>query len=200
MNPLARPVAVATFVASTFAVAAYAQEAKPVANTAGTFKVDPVHSMAMFRISHLSLGAVYGLVPAPTGTVEQDANGLTKVEVTLEVDKINTGNEKRDQHLKNADFFNAKQFPQMTFKSTSVKPGGAANSYDVTGDLTIKGKTKSVTVTIKKLGEGQGMQRELRAGFETKFVVNRLEHGIDWNPGAVGNDVDVSIAFEAIKQ
>lgn len=199
MHRLARPIAVATFVASTFAVAAFAQEAKPVANTAGAFKIDPVHSMAMFRISHFGLGAIYGLVKAPAGTVEQDANGPTKIEVALDIAKIDTGNEKRDQHLNGPDFFNAKQFPQMTFKSTAVK-AGADGVFEVTGDMTIKGKTKSVTLPIKKLGEGKGMQGELRAGYEAKFVVNRLEYGIDWNPGAVGNDVDVSIAFEAIKQ
>ena len=180
---------------------AFADDAKPVvANTAGTFKVDPVHSSTMFRISHMNIGAVYGTVKAPAGTVEQDDKGLTKIEVTLDIDKIDTGNEKRDQHLKGPDFFNAKQFPQMMFKSTSVKPGSEANSFEVAGDMTIKGKTKAVTVTLKKLGEGKGMQGEPRCGYETKFVVNRLEYGIDWNPGAVGNDVDVMIALEAGKQ
>lgn len=201
-----RSIAVALIAASTAIVAAgthraLAQDAAAAATpTAGTFKVDPPHSFAMFRITHLGAGVAYGMFDGPTGTMEQSADGLKSVEFHVEIDKVHTGNEQRDKHLKGPDFFNAKQFPEMTFKSTGVKPGSDAKTFDVTGDLTIKGVTKPATVTLKKLGEGKGMQGELRAGYEGMFKVNRLAYGISWNPGAVGNDVDVTIAFEGVKQ
>ena len=200
-----RPLAVALIAASAVVVAAgahraIAQDAAAATPTAGTFKVDPPHSFAMFRITHLGAGVAFGMFDGPTGTMEQSADGLKSVEFHVEIDKVHTGNEQRDKHLKGPDFFNAKQFPEMMFKSTGVKAGGDAKTFDVTGDLTIKGVTKRTTVTLKKLGEGKGMQGELRAGYEGMFKVNRIEYGITWNPGAVGNDVDVTIAFEGVKQ
>lgn len=166
-------------------------------SAAGSYKIDPTHSYAMFRITHLNVGANYGAIESPTGSFEQTADGVS-VEVVLDVDKINSFNEARDKHLKGPDFFNAKQFPQMTFKSTGSKKTEAG--YSVTGDLTIKGTTKSITVDLKKIGEGKGMQGESRVGYETMFTINRLDYGITWNPGAVGNDVGIVVAFEAVKQ
>lgn len=186
--------AVASIVALSSS-ALIAQDA--AADEVGSYKIDKTHSYALFRITHLNVGANYGMIQEPTGTFEQTADGI-KVEAVLEVDKIDTANEARDKHLKGPDFFNAKQFPQMSFKSTASKK--VEGGYEVTGDLTIKGTTKPVTVTLKKVGAGKGMKGEFRVGYETEFVVNRLEYGITWNPGAVGNDVKVILAFEAVKQ
>ena len=176
-----------------------AEETKAQAAPAapGTYKIDPAHSFAMFRITHMNIGATYGAISLPTGTFEETDEGV-KMEVILDVNNIDTGNEARDKHLKGPDFFNVKQFPQMTFKSTGSKKTDAG--AEVTGDLTIKGTTKSITVKLDKVGEGKGMQGESRVGYETIFTINRLEYGITWNPGAVGNDVKISVAFEAIKQ
>lgn len=171
-----------------------AQDKASVAS--GTYKIDPNHSYALFRITHLDVGANYGVFQGPTGTFEQADDGI-KVEVNIDVDKIDSFNEARDKHLKGPDFFNAKQFPQMTFKSTGAKKNDTG--YELTGDLTIKGTTKSITVQLNKIGEGKGMQGEARVGYETKFTINRLEYGINWNPGAVGNDVMIVVAFEATK-
>jgi polyisoprenoid-binding protein YceI len=176
---------------STFLMA---QDKSSVAT--GAYKIDPAHSYAIFRITHLGVGANYGAFEKLGGTFEQTDDGL-KVEATIDVESINTFNEARDKHLKGPDFFNAKQFPQMTFKSTAAKKN--ETGYEVTGDLTIKGTTKSITVDLKKVGEGKGMQGEARVGYETMFTINRLDYGITWNPGAVGNDVAITVAFEATK-
>lgn len=187
-----------TTVASVLALSStFLMAQDKAASAVGTYKVDPVHSYAMFRITHLGVGANYGTIVGPTGTFEQAEDGI-KVEVALDVEKLNTFNEARDKHLKGPDFFNAKQFPQMTFKSTESKK--TEDGYSLSGDLTIKGTTKPITVDLKKIGEGKGMQGESRIGYETMFTINRLEYGINWNPGAVGNDVTIVVAFEAVKE
>ncbi|HMO27264.1 MAG TPA: YceI family protein [Tepidisphaeraceae bacterium] len=161
-----------------------------------SYKIDPVHSSTVFRIMHFGAGAVWGIIPEPTGAWTHSDNEIT-LDVTVEVAKINSGNAKRDEHLRNADFFNAPQFPVMTFKSTSSKPidGG----WEVTGDLTIKGRTKTITVPVKKLGEGADPRGTQRAGVEAEFTINRLEYGVDYMPGALGNDVRIIVALEGTK-
>jgi polyisoprenoid-binding protein YceI len=167
-------------------------------NTTGTFKIDPVHSSAVYRITHLGASAHWGMIKDPTGTFEVTPDGVS-FDVTLELSKLDSANAKRDEHLKGNDFFNAKQFPQLTFKSTgSTKVD--AETYTVKGDLTIKGTTKPIEVTMKKIGEGKGMQGAQLVGFEGEFTINRLEYGVNYMPGALGNDVRVIVALEGAKQ
>lgn len=168
------------------------------ANTTGTFKIDPVHSSAVYRITHLGASAHWGVIKDPTGTFEVTGDGVA-FDVTLDLNKLDSANAKRDEHLKGNDFFNAKQFPTLTFKSTGSTKGDAT-TYTVKGDLTIKGTTKPIEVTMKKVGEGKGMQGAQLVGFEGEFTVNRLDYGVDYMPGALGNDVRVIIALEGAKQ
>lgn len=174
----------------------FAQAGDKASVAPGSYKIDPVHSYVVFRITHLGVGANYGVFEKISGTFEQADDGV-KIDATVDVESINTFNQARDKHLRNADFFNSKQYPQMTFKSTASKK--TEDGYEVTGDLTVKGNSKPITVNLKKIGEGKGMQNEARVGYETMFTINRLDYGITWNPGAVGNDVNVTIAFEATK-
>jgi polyisoprenoid-binding protein YceI len=131
---------------------------------ADTYKIDPVHATVIYRISHFNVGNAYGRFNEPTGSVTVDNEDPSKsvFEFSVQVDKVDTANPKRDAHLKSPDFFNAKQFPTIDFKSTKVAKKGD-NQFELTGDLTLHGVTKSVTfdlqaqrldaTTIEVLGE-----------------------------------------------
>jgi polyisoprenoid-binding protein YceI len=165
---------------------------------AETFKIDGSHSFVVFRIQHIGVSHAWGRFDNPSGTVVIDEAdpSKSKFEVEVKTASVNTGNEKRDAHLKNADFFNARQFPTISFKSTSVKKSGD-NKYDVAGDLTMHGVTKALTVTIEKIGEGdKGGQFGYRAGFDTSFTVKRSDFGMTNLVGPVGDDVNIWVSLE----
>ena len=166
---------------------------------ADNYKVDSVHATVIFKVSHLNVGNAYGRFNEPTGTVVLDKENPSNSSFTFEIDvnKIDTASEKRDQHLKNPDFFDAKQFPTITFKSTKVEASG--DDFKVTGDLTLHGVTKSITVNVKKTGESQ-TQMGYRTGWEAHHDLKRSEFGMTGLQGAVGDDVHLIISYEAIKQ
>jgi polyisoprenoid-binding protein YceI len=163
-----------------------------------TYKIDNTHSTAVFRLTHLNVGAAWGRVNDPQGTFSVTDSGLN-VDVALDVSKVDTDNAKRDDHLRGPDFFNAKQFPQMTFKSTSSKKL-SDSAFEVTGDLTIKGTTKPITVTMNKIGEGKDPWGNYRFGVETEFTINRLDYGVSYMPEGLGKDVKIFIALEGVRQ
>src|SRR6266446_10101983 len=119
------------------------------ANAADTFKVDPVHSFVLFSVQHLGVTNTYGRFNDISGTVVFDKDNLSKssVELSVPVESLDTHNSIRDKSLKSPDFFDAKQFPAMTFKSTKVE--GTGDTLKVSGDLTIHGVTKPMTVDFK---------------------------------------------------
>jgi polyisoprenoid-binding protein YceI len=169
---------------------------------ADDLKADPVHSFVVFDVHHFGAGYVYGTFGGPTGSVSYDANDLTKTtfDISVDVSSIDTRNANRDKDLKGPDFFDAKQFPAMTFKSTSVTKTGD-NMMSVTGDLTLRGVTKSITVPIEFTGTGKGMKGETRDGFRADFKINRNDFGMTADPEpVVGNEIHVVVAIEAIAQ
>jgi polyisoprenoid-binding protein YceI len=169
---------------------------------ADDLKADPVHSFVVFDVHHFGAGYVYGTFGGPTGTVGYDASDLTKTSFDMSVDtsSIDTRNENRDKDLKGPDFFDVKQFPTMTFKSTGVTKTGD-QTIAVTGDLTLRGVTKSITVPIEITGTGKGMRGETRTGFRADFKIDRRDYGIvaDAEP-MVGNEIHIIVAIEAVQQ
>jgi len=163
----------------------------------GTFEVDPVHSSALFRVQHFKAGYFHGRFNAVSGTIVFDEGNPSgcAVEVSVRADSVDTANPKRDEHLKTADFFNAAEFPTLSFKSKSVK-GTGKGEFEVTGDLKIHGVTKPVTVKASHTGTGKGRGGEL-VGFETVFTVKRSDFGMNYMPGALGEEVRITIALEA---
>jgi polyisoprenoid-binding protein YceI len=188
----------ALFAAAVPATRLFADDA--AAGITGLLKIDPVHSAGVYRITHLNTSAHWGVFKEPTGTIDVGTDGSLKLDVAFDLAKLDSGNAKRDEHLRGPDFFNAKQFPKMTFKSTSGTKG-ADGSYAVKGDLTIKGTTKPIEVVFKKVGEGKNpMSGATIVGYETEFTVNRLDYGVSYMPGALGNDVKVVVSLEAAKE
>lgn len=175
-------------------------QARPVP-AADAYSIDPVHSSVAFRIKHMNLAPFYGQFNDISGTVKLDAADPTKseMEVSIKVDAVDSHNEKRDAHLKSPDFFNAKNFPTMTFKSKSFAKSGD-HAFDVSGDLTIHGVTKPITVKLEKTGEGKSPMGGQAIGFGTEFTIKRSDFGMSGMLDALGDEVRVMIGLEAGKK
>lgn len=167
---------------------------------AETYSVDPIHSSFIFKVQHANAANFYGRFNKAAGEVKTDAGALTSLSVNVEAESIDTNNKMRDEHLRSPDFFNTKEFPEITFKSTEVKKTGD-NDYDVTGELTLHGTTKSITVKVTKTGEGKNAQGKDVIGFETSFTIKRSEYGMSGYIGkGVGDEVTLIVALESVKQ
>ena len=165
-----------------------------------TYTIDPVHSSVGFTIRHV-FSKVPGSFSKFSGTivVDQANPAVNTVDATIQIGSVNTASEKRDGHLQSPDFFDAAKFPAITFKSKSWAKTGS-DTYDVTGDLTIKGVTKSVVLKVKSLGFGPGMMGTPVSGWEATATINRRDFGVN-GPAmlgrAVGDEVAISINVEA---
>ena len=170
------------------------------ANAADTFKLDSVHSFVLFSVQHLGIANTYGRFNDISGVVVFDKDNPSKssVELSVKVESLDTNNSIRDRSLKSPDFFDAKQFPTMTFKSTKVE--GSGDTLKVSGDLIIHGVTKPMTVDFKKGGEGKGVFGEMRGGGETRFTIKRSDFGMNFQQGAVGDEVNITLSLEGIKK
>jgi polyisoprenoid-binding protein YceI len=166
-----------------------------------TWEIDPVHSAVLFRIHHMNAGYTWGRFNKFSGTILLDDANLaaSSVKVEIQTESVDTNAEARDKHLKSADFFNAAQFPTITFTSTSIKKNGDA-AFDVTGDLTLHGVKKSVTVKMDKTGSGKDMKGKELVGFEGTLTILRSEYDIKTYLPNIGDEVRLTLAFEAIKQ
>ena len=174
----------------------------PSLAAAETYKIDSEHATVVFRVSHLNIGDAYGRFNEPTGTVVYDNADPSKTQFNFEVktDNIDTDNEKRDKHLKSPDFFDARQVPTITFKSTSVKASGD-NKFEVTGDLTLHGVTKTITVPVTKTGEADTGKMGYRTGWLAEAKIKRSDFGMTYGiqQGAIGDEVSLVISFEAVR-
>jgi len=158
------------------------------------YKLDTAHTSVVFAADHGGLSKTFGMFREIEGGFALGAN--PRFEFTVPVKSIFTNNKKRDQHLLSPDFFNAAEHPTITFKSTRVEEAEAG--YEVTGDLTMHGVTKPVTVLFEKLGEKEFMGA-YRAGFAANFTVKRSDYGMDNMLGAVGDDVEMWFSFEGTR-
>jgi len=177
--------------------------ARPVQETAAAdarWTVDPVHSMAIFRVMHLKAGAFWGKLDDVTGTITY-AGGekAPEFDVSIKIESVHSGNADLDKHLKSPDFFNAKEFPAMTFKSTKGTMT-APNTWEVCGDLTMHGQTHEVCAVVTMTGSAD-MGRGPKAGFEATFTMKRSQWGMTYGveQGAIGDEVRVIVALEAGK-
>jgi len=148
----------------------------------GDYTLDPVHSRIGFVARHAMVTKVRGGFNDFAGTIHLDGNDPAKssAELTVEVASVDTRNEQRDGHLRTNDFFDAPTHPQLTFVSTAVEQLDEEN-YRVTGDLTIKGVTKSVTVDWEFSGLATDPYGNVRVGFEGKSTLNRSDYGVAFN-------------------
>jgi polyisoprenoid-binding protein YceI len=163
-----------------------------------TYVIDRVHSSVGFSIRHF-FSKVPGSFTKFEGAIVVDREHLEKssVEVTIDIASVNTASIKRDDHLRSPDFFDAAKFASITFKSKSWKKTGEA-TFDVTGDLTLKGVTKEVVLKVRALGFGPGMRPGSQlSGWEATTTLQRSDFGVAGFDKMLGEDVDVHINVEA---
>lgn len=175
---------------------------------AATYEIDSSHSSANFTVRHLMISNVRGQFSKVTGKVQFDPKNLaaSSVEATIDTTTVNTREERRDAHLKSADFFDVAKYPSMTFKSKKFAAAGAGK-YKVTGDLTIHGVTKEVVLDLAEVTpETKGMQGETRVGGQASTKINRKDFGLTWSKtmdgggAVVGDDVQITLDLELIKK
>ena len=171
-----------------------------LADAADTYEIDTAHSMILFRAKHSGVSYNYGRFNEFTGKLMIDETDISKSMVEFEVKtaSVDTANEKRDQHLRSSDFFSAKQFPVITFKSTKVSmKEGKEDMLEITGDLELLGVKKSITVDVEITGKAKGRQGEPLIGFESIFTIKRSEFGMTYGAGAVSDDIRLIVTIEA---
>lgn len=166
-----------------------------------TYKIDKGHSSIKFSIRHF-VAKTTGNFGEFEGTLVVDRDDLTQssVEATINVPSIYTASKKRDKHLQEDDYFAAAKHPLMTFKSTAWKATDDKDKFKVTGNLTLNGVTKPVTLDVELLGFGDGMRGAYLSGWEATTTIDRTEWGVNGGQPAVGNDVDITINIEAVRQ
>jgi polyisoprenoid-binding protein YceI len=177
-----------------------------VTDLTGTWTLDPTHTRIGFVARHAMVTKVRGAFNEFEGTAIVDGNdlGASKVDVTIQAASIDTRNEQRDGHLRSNDFLAMDEYPTITFVSTDVRSTGGT-SFELTGDLTIKGVTKSVTAPFEFEGAATDPFGNLRAGFEGSVTINRKDYGITWNAALetggvlVGEKIVLEFEVSAIK-
>ncbi len=179
----------------------WAQEEKPPQPEPLVYQVDPIHSSVLFRVKHMDLAYVYGRFNDVSGTVVFDPEQpeRSSFDVTVLAKSVDTGNEKRDQHLRSPDFFNAIEHPELDFKSKSVRKTGE-NTYEVEGDFSLHGTTRPLKFEFAHTGSGKGPRGDVRVGGEAIFEIRRSDHGMTFMPNALSDEVKVIISIEAVQK
>lgn len=166
-----------------------------------SYKIDPAHTAVAFIVNHVGFSNVIGRFNTVGGDISFDKDAVEKstVSVTIDTTSVDTNHAKRDEHLRSPDFFNAKEFPKMTFKSTTIEKTGDKTGK-LHGDLTMLGVTKPVVldVTFNKDGVSPASKLET-AGFSARGTVKRTEFGMKYGAPAIGDDIQLLIEIEAVK-
>ncbi|MCC7146339.1 MAG: YceI family protein [Phycisphaeraceae bacterium] len=167
------------------------------------YELDPTHTSVYFRIEHLGMSLVYGRFNEVSGQVQMGENGQEPagLQVIVPSKSVDTGVVKRDQHLRTGDFFDVEKFPQISFTSTTLKPvEEEPGTFELTGQLSLHGVTKPLTVKLKKMGQSQDSKGNQRIGLVTEFQIQRSAYGMDKMIEAVGDKVELMVSMEAVKK
>ncbi len=186
---------------SAIALASLLSAGAAIAAPAGNYKIDPVHSVAYFEVGHAGgISRFMGRFNDMSGDLVVDTPEKSKIRVDVKVDSVDTKSEGLDKHLKSPDFFNAVQFPLLSFVSSTVTLNGSGEGT-VAGNLTLHGVTKPVTFKLKEIGAGPGPRGDSRVGYTASATIKRSDFGIAYGiPKAATDEVDLRINIEAIKQ
>ncbi len=172
--------------------------------TTSVWTIDPAHSNVEFAVKHMMFTTVKGRFAGVDGQIELNEQDLADsfVNVTIDVNSVDTREEKRNAHLRSADFFDVEQHPEMTFKSTKVESDGD-DEFKVIGDLTIRGVTRPVVRDVEQTGRGTNPWGQEVIGFEARTKINRKDYGLNWNAALesggvlVSDDVKISLDIQA---
>ncbi|MGC2658674.1 MAG: YceI family protein [Bryobacteraceae bacterium] len=174
----------------------------PLAAQMESWKIDPAHSAAQFSVRHLGISTVRGAFTKLTGTVQYDPSDVAKsvIDVTIQAASVDTRVDMRDNDLRSDHFLDAAKYPTITFQSRKVESAGTGK-LKVTGDLTIHGTTKQVVLDVDgpsdTIKDKRGMTH---MGASATTTINRMDFGVSGAPGAVGNDITLTIDVEMVKE
>jgi polyisoprenoid-binding protein YceI len=172
-----------------------------------TWKIDAAHSVAEFKVKHMMISNVKGYFTGISGTLYLDPNNAanSRVEASIDATSLSTGDAQRDGHLKSADFFDAEQYPVLTFRSTRVVPAGD-RELEAFGDLTIHGVTREVMFRVEGPTEpAKDPWGNTRVGLSATTKINRKDFGLTWNAALetggilVGEDVTITLEAQFVK-
>lgn len=173
------------------------------AQAADTYKIDPVHSTVSFAVTHLVISTVKGKFKEFSGEVSVDGNAVTEAKGTVQTKTIDTGNDRRDGHLRSPDFFNVEKFPTITFQSKRIEKKGGETL--LIGDYTMHGVTKELALPMTVKGPVKDPWGNNRIGLQAKTTISRKDYGMTWNQAleagglAVSDEVEIEINAEATK-
>ena len=167
---------------------------------AADYTIDPTHSFVQFKISHLGFSWTIGTFDEMSGNFSYDPEAgpeAQRIEVEVDTASIDSGHAERDKHLRSADFLNVKEFPTATFSSSGYE--GDAEGGVMNGELTVHGVTRPISVSVKKIGEGNDPWGRYRAGFEGSVVLDRRDFGVDRNLGPASNQFELYLSIEGVR-
>lgn len=170
-----------------------------------TWVVDPAHSEINFKVKHLMISNVKGEFTTFNATIDSEDFSKSTISVHIDANSISTNNDDRDNHLRSADFFEVETYPEITFVSTSVNKV-SDDEYQITGNLTIKGTTKEITLDTEFGGFMKDPYGNEKAGFSINGKLNRKDFGLNWNAALeaggvmVGNEVKINAEVQFVKQ
>jgi polyisoprenoid-binding protein YceI len=173
----------------------------PAVFATDSYDIDPTHSHVVFKVLHFGVGENFGRFNEIGGSYSFDPESpaASKLEVEIKADSVDTGHEKRDQHLRSPDFFNAKQFPVIAFKSSKIEDKGDGLMH-VTGKLSLHGVTKQVTIPVRFLGETDDPMGNHRSGFAADFTIRRSDYGMNFMIPGVSDEITLMVGVEGIRQ
>ena len=160
--------------------------------------IDTTHSEISFRVKHMMISNVTGWFESFTAEAETENDDFTAAKINFSADtsSVNTRNEARDNHLRSGEFFDSENFPKMTFKASGFEKKGSGDQYVLSGDLTIRGVTKPVSLDVEFGGVATDPWGNLRAGFEINGEINRKDFGLNWSAVTEAGGVVVSDAVK----
>ncbi|TDO96296.1 YceI family protein [Marinomonas balearica] len=164
------------------------------AANAAEYKIDPGHSFVTFEIGHLGVSKTAGRFNDIAGNFTYNDDNSGSAELTIQAASVDTNHEARDKHLRSPDFLDVKQFPTITFKSTSF------DGEELKGEITLHGVTKTVEFDVEKVGEGKDPWGGYRAGFEAKTTIKRSDFGVTYFIPGVTDETDLEVFIEGIRK
>ena len=169
-------------------------------SSAANYTLDAAHCAVVFRISHMGMSYTYGRFNDVSGRFAVDSSDTanSSFDCTIKTASIDTNHKKRDDHLRSPDFFDARQFPVMTFKTTGIHAHGP--KLHLTGDLSMHGVTRPIDFHMDKMGEGKDPWGKQRIGFSAAFKIKRSDFGMKQHLKMVGDEVELLISFEGVRE
>lgn len=172
-----------------------------------TYAIDPSHSRLGFTVRHMGFSKVRGAFEQFEGTLQLDPDNLESIQAdaTIQADSITTNDEKRDEHLRSADFFEVENYPTITFKSTEVRDVDGS-TFTIVGEFTLHGVTKTLELEGEFLGAGRDPFGNDKVALEARTTINRKDFGLNWNAALetggvlVSDKVDIELEIQAALQ